>query len=139
MPTIDHLLACFGHTDIVVTAYIAPPEGIGGTSNGITPAWLGEWSGLPVVLSSKPSTIDGCREEFSCPWMFIFASKPALLPLTPERWVSVTGHFDDPASATCRATPGYDGGDGPATDAEAIAICRGHFVITEIRTVAAPA
>jgi hypothetical protein len=138
MPSIDHLLACFGHTDITVTGYLAPPEGIGGTGNGITPAWLGEWSGLEVVLHGSAIPADRCGDADVCRWAFLFAQHPAQLPLTPARWVSVTGHYDDAASATCRATPGYNGSDGPATDAQAIAICRGHFVVTMIRTVAAP-
>jgi hypothetical protein len=137
-PIIDHLLSCFGHSDITVSGYLGAPEGIGGTSNGITPSWLGEWSGLTVVLALQPFSADGCREEDSCPWTFVFSRKPAVLALTPARWVRVTGHFDDPAAATCRAAPGGDGVSGPRTDADAIAICRGHFVLTKIETIAAP-
>jgi hypothetical protein len=137
-PGNDRLIACFGDADIVVTGYLAPPEGIGGLANGITPAWLGEWSGLPVVLHGTSIPADTCGNADVCRWMFLFAPHPGLLPLTPARWVSVTGHFDDPVAATCRATPGYEGPDGATSDAEAIATCRGHFVVTEIRTVAAP-
>ena len=138
-PPIDQILRCFGDRDFVVTGYLAPPEGIGGIANGITPTWLGEWSGLPVVLHANVNPADTCGDDVDCSWAFLFAPKPALLPLTPARWVRLTGHFDDPVAATCRATPGYEGQDGPETDAQAIATCRGHFVVTKIQTVPPPA
>ena len=135
-PLIDHLLTCFGDREFVVTGYLAPPWGIGGIGNGVVPSWLGEWGGLDVVLWQHPRPAAGCVSDSDCLWMFIHASDPATVPLTPERWVTLTGHFDDALSATCRAE-GH-GSDAVTTDALAIATCRGHFVVTEVRTVPAP-
>lgn len=132
-----HLLAdCFGNRDLEVTGYLAPASGIGGLGNGVVPAWLGEWSGLPDVLWLKPHPADGCSAADDCIWMFLFAPNAPAVPLTPDRWVTLTGHFDDPAALTCRATG--TGPDAVTSDAEAIVQCREHFVMTKIRTVASP-
>jgi hypothetical protein len=136
-PLIEHILSCFGNRALVVTGYLAPAWGIGGLSNGVTPSWLGEWDGLEVVLWEQPRPSGGCSADGDCLWMFLFAPKPAALKLTPERWVTLTGHFDDPLASTCRATG--QGPDAVTSDAAAIATCRGHFVVTDIESVAPPA
>jgi len=46
--------------------------------------------------------------------------------------LSVTGHFDDPASADCRGRPVDDAGNGPFTDAQSIEWCRQTFIVTRI-------
>ena len=120
----------------MVTGYLAPAWGIGGLANGVIPSWLGEWGGLKVVLWQKPRPADGCVSDNDCVWMFLYASNPATVPLVPERWVQVTGHFDDPLASTCRAAG--TASVAVTTDAQAVATCRGHFVVTEIRTVEAP-
>jgi hypothetical protein len=135
-PLIENILDCFGDRDFVVTGYLAPAWGIGGTGNGVVPAWLGEWGGLDVVLWEKPRPAAGCVEDSDCLWMFLHAADPAMVRPAPERWVTLTGHFDDPLASTCRATGQRD--DQVQGDAAAIATCRGHFVVTEIRTVAPP-
>ena len=134
---LDALIGCFGHRSIDVTGYLAPPWGIGGLANGVTPAWLGEWAGLDDVLWLKPHPAMGCVADDDCVWLFIHAPDATALPLAPDRWVTLTGHFDDPASLTCRATGA--GPDAVTSDAQAIATCRGHFVVTGIRTVKPPA
>ena len=133
----DQLADCFGNADLEVTGYLAPAWELGGVSNGVVPSWLGEWSGLMEVLWLKPHPADGCYADDDCIWLFLFAPDASVLPLTPDRWVSVTGHFDDPVAQTCRAPA--QGPDIITTDAQAIAECRKHFVITQIRTIAPPA
>lgn len=130
------LAACFGNREIEVTGYLAPAWGIGGLGNGVVPSWLGEWSGLPSVLWLRPHPADGCPAPEDCMWMFLFAPAPASLPMTSDRWVTLTGHFNDPVALTCRATG--SGPDAVKTNAEAVDLCREHFVVTQIRTVAAP-
>lgn len=120
-----------------MTGYLAPPWGIGGLNNGVVPAWLGEWAGLVAVLWLKPRPADGCVAADDCVWVFLHASSAAALPLTPDRWVALTGHFDDPLAVTCRATG--QGPDAVTSDAQAIVTCREHFVVTDMRTVAPPA
>jgi hypothetical protein len=53
--------------------------------------------------------------------------------------VRITGHFDDPASATCGLTPGTD----PGPNAEDAALerttgCREELVVTSITPASAP-
>ncbi len=55
---------------------------------------------------------------------------PPPLPLTGG--ASITGHFDDPASAECRAPAGNEWPD--VTDADAIQLCRGMFIVTAVET-----
>ena len=134
---LDKLLACFGSGDHQVIGYLAPASGIGGLGNGVVPSWLGEWAGLDDVLWLKPHPADGCVAATDCVWTFLFASHPSALPLAPDRWVTVTGHFDDPAARTCRATG--SGPDAVTSDVQAVITCRRHFVVTEIRTAPPPA
>jgi hypothetical protein len=129
------LTDCFGDRDLRLTGYLAPISGIGGTNSGVVPAWLGEWSGLPAVLWLKPHPADGCIAADDCVWVFLHAPDAAVLQLTPDRWVALTGHLSDPDAGTCRAT-----GSGDVTsDARAIVVCREHFVVTKIETLASPA
>ena len=132
----SQLADCFGSADLELTGYLAPLGGLGGVSSGVQPTWLGEWSGLESVLALKSHPLEGCDPAQGCTWLFLYAPDASVLPLSPDRWVNVTGHFDDPVAQTCRATmnePGF-----PSTDAEAIATCRSHFVVTAIRTIPPP-
>ena len=133
---IARLPDCFGNADLDVTGYLAPSWGIGGLSNGIQPAWLGDWAGLDVVLWLKPRPQAGCSTDTDCQWLFLHAHDATALALAPDRWVTVTGHFDDPVATTCRATG--TGPDAVPSDAEAAVQCREHFVVTGIRTIAPP-
>lgn len=129
------IVACVGSRELAVVGYLAPAWGIGGIGNGVMPAWLGDEFGLSQVLWLKPRNADGCFAEDDCIWMFIHAQDPAALPLTPDRWVAVTGHFDDPAATTCH----WVGPSGaPLTTAQAVEVCREHFVVTGIADAAAP-
>lgn len=129
------LVTCVGSRELTVIGYLAPPWGVGGTSNGLAPAWLGEWAGLPSVLWLRPRNSAGCLAATDCVWMFLYAPDAATLPLTPDRWVRVSGHFNDPAATSCR----WAGPDGdPVTDASAAAVCRQHFVVTSIADVPTP-
>jgi hypothetical protein len=136
---------CFGSAELRVTGWIAAAEGIGGAATGIVPAWIGEWWGLPRVLYQKPLRRDpddplgGFIQDPTTGdgiWLFLFAPDASALPLAPERWVTVTGHFDDPASTTCRWSGELY--TEPVSDAAAIAACRSHFVVTAIEDAAAP-
>jgi hypothetical protein len=130
-----NLVACVGSREITVVGYLAPGWGIGGIPNGLAPAWLGEWPGLPSVLWLRPHPVAGCFAADDCAWIFIFAPDAATLPLTPDRWVMVTGHFDDPAATTCHwVGPSGD----PLTAAKAVAVCRQHFVVAAIADAPAP-
>jgi hypothetical protein len=96
----------------------------------IVSAWLGEWSGISSVLWARPRQTDGCPAADDCVWAFLFAPDATNLPLEPDRWVAVTGHFNDPAALTCRATG--SGPDAVPSNVVAIEQCREHFVVTRI-------
>ena len=129
------LVSCLSRADVQVTGWLADGWGIGGEPSGIAPAWLGEWSGLPKVLWLAPHPSDGCFAATDCIWLFLFASKADALPLSPDRWVTLTGHFDDPVATTCRWVGPI--GD-PVSPAVAVEQCRGRFVVTEIEDAPAP-
>jgi hypothetical protein len=126
---IAELVSCLGGTTVDVTGYLAESWGIGGVPNDLEPEWLGEWPGLPKVLWLKPHPADGCFEETDCVWLFVYAPDPSVLRLAPDRWVTISGHFDDPAATTCHWAG--RGGDPVPVD-QAIETCRGHFVATSI-------
>jgi hypothetical protein len=138
---IEVLVNCLGDRELQVTGYLEIVSGVGGPTTGVAPAWLGEWFGVsagqsPVVLWGAAVPADGrCTGvDSECEWMFLFAPDPSALDLTLHRWVRVTGHYDDPVAQTCHL--GNRIGM-VSSDAEAVATCRRHFVVTAI--VSSPA
>ncbi len=128
--------ACFGSNDMQVLGWVAPSWGIGGTSTGVVPSWLGETMTDPV-LWLKPRNPEGCFSEDDCVWVFVHVRPTGGVAFAlPERWVEVTGHFDDPAAATCR----WDGRSNPPGDTlqQAVDRCRDAFVVTAVRDTADP-
>lgn len=129
------VVRCVGSRPLTVVGYFAPPWGIGGTGNGLAPVWLADWAGLPSVLWLRPRPTTGCISATDCIWMFVFAPEPGALPLAPDRWVTVTGHFDDPAAPTCH----WVGPEGSKiTASQAATTCREHFVVTAVTDAPAP-
>jgi hypothetical protein len=136
---VDRLLqagrACFGAADVRVVGWLGPSWGIGGTNTGIEPTWLGEPLTDPV-LWLKPRNPDGCFTTDDCVWTFVHIRPGSAVPFQlPERWVEVTGHFDDPVAQTCL----WDGhSNDPITPARAVETCRDAFVVTAVRDAAQP-
>ena len=127
--------ACIGAADVRVVGWLAPPWGIGGTLIGIEPTWLGEPITDPV-LWLKPHNPDGCFLADDCFWVFVHIRPGSGVAFTvPERWVEVTGHFDDPVARTCR----WDGHtNDPVAPQRAVETCRDAFVVTAVRDAAQP-
>jgi hypothetical protein len=124
---------CFGGDDLEVTGWLAEPWGIGGTSSGVKPAWLAELGSW--ALWARPRNPDGCVEATDCMFMLIHVMPGSQLRLEPERWVRVTGHFDDPASQSCVGSgPFWD----PRSVPDPVAYCQGGFVVTAIHDGAKP-
>ena len=113
--TVDRLLSadrgCFGGHDIEVMGWLAEPWGIGGYLAGVEPAWLGEPM-TDVALWTEPRGAATCQADGACHFAFLHSppgSDPWTLPL--DRWVRLTGHFDDPLAATCRWNGSNDPGN----------------------------
>ena len=134
-PTIDALIAldgndrvgCYGSRDVSFRAWIVDPgEGYGGTCPQISPSWL-QVCVLPdwwlAAGKSTAGTLDGLKRPDATGDL-----------AGVSRWVNVTGHFDDPAAATCRLAVG----DGVATDPPPagwfVLQCRMRFVVTRMDT-----
>ncbi|HET7472432.1 MAG TPA: hypothetical protein VFJ71_04845 [Candidatus Limnocylindrales bacterium] len=132
-PMNERALACFGSREITLSAFVNRPDGLGGTSSfAITPSWI--VGGGLIVFGSPREVSPGFGDG---PFFFV-STRPSAGDLQHQyarRWVTIRGHFDDPAAATCRAT-------GPAgvtpSRTQAVEICRTMFVLTSIRTPAAP-
>ena len=133
----DAAAACYGDAKLQVTAYV-PGAFEGGDVDvyDYQPAWLyassiewaaflsgargGEQVWLPVRIPPALGSCQGTQLSPDC-----------VLHPYARRWISAIGHFDDPASATCTATPlpGFDPPPPPITPAESEAECRTRFVL----------
>jgi hypothetical protein len=136
MMNMDGLLAaeCFGDSPITIRAWSQPCSGCYGEGGGHwQPAWLAQPADdrvihLSPIESGDWGTFDGVLHPS------ISQRSPRLL----STWVQATGHFDDPASASCRWTPTtadeawYTGTD------DVVAGCRARFVITSIHRIDGP-
>ncbi len=132
-PINERGLACFGRRELVISAFVNEPDGIGGTSNfAITPRWI--VSGNLIVFGSAREVSPG----FGDGSFFFVSARPSAGDLQhryARRWVTIRGHFDDPASASCVAS----GATGVTPSrAQAVAICRTMFVLTSIQTAGVP-
>jgi hypothetical protein len=125
------LAACFGGRPLTFRAWSSRCEGCYYEGPGeFEPRWLMQPSDNLVFLSPIANGDWGTVE--------------AVLPPSLERderwrehWVEVTGHYDDPAAASCRLEPAasdeiwYD-------PIEVVNQCRGRFVITSVTLVRGP-
>jgi len=136
--TVDRLLtadrACFGGREIEVMGWLAEPRGVGGYLAGVDPAWLGEPM-TDVALWTTPRDAAACQADGACHFAFLHLppdTDPWTLPL--DRWVRLTGHFEDSLAATCR----WNGTNYPKTPEQAVELCRDAFVATAIEDAPDP-
>jgi hypothetical protein len=90
---------CFGDTPISFRGWLSEGGGCGGFFPGTwEPSWLAApYAMLPIVLTPFEAEYGGCGSA---------APHPTLTELPqPQRWVIITGHYNDPAAETCRWTP----------------------------------
>ena len=127
---------CYGSADLQFVAFRATPEGLGGTTSyQVEPAWLDSalTFGNGLMLTNEQNEV-----TYSSPWLD--ASVPPDLheafASLEGQWVEVSGHFDDPAAASCHATWGDP--EWTPTPAEIIESCRNRFVLTSIEAVDSP-
>jgi hypothetical protein len=88
------------------------------------PAWL---ACSPFSLQAPGDTRKVGPSEL---FVAIHPSANVSIAIEPYAQVRVTGHFDDPAAATCHETQLGDA-ETLAPAAETIERCRGEFVVTE--------
>ena len=121
---------CFGDTPITFTGWLAASDGCGGYSPGtLEPAWLiSIGATFEIMLTPFEAEYSGCGTA---------ARHPTLSSLpVKQQWVTLTGHYDDPAASTCRWSPDplYPGA---YTDPGALVVgCQDQFVATQLVPVA---
>jgi len=123
---------CFGSRSIRLTGYLAQPEGLGGQCfDRIRPTWLtGGCNVFPAGWLEPVASLFGTAD-----FLMLFARPGIAGAIKGGHWVELTGHYDDSASTTCRDVD-MDGRLQPV--ARTVAMCRSHFVVTAIRSIADP-
>jgi hypothetical protein len=128
--------SCWGTAEISVIGFVAGPEGLGGTrAYTIDPQWMvsrAHW----LSTTSKVDPESGPVGPF-----FAVAVPPTLedrFSAFGAHWVTVSGHFNDPAAETCVVTEGtLEPGVVPAPE-QTIATCRTAFALTSVDAIAVP-
>jgi hypothetical protein len=120
-------VGCFGGQDLTFRAWIVDPgEGYGGTCPALFPQWLLDCVLPPWLLSADPSGDQ--------PLHALRAPNAAGALKGVARWVRVTGHFDDPAAATCNDGISTGFVDGSIPTASLVRTCRTQFVVTRMQS-----
>lgn len=116
--------ACFGDKEITFTGWSTDAGGCGGAYAGrFEPAWLAApFASHPFVLTPFESSSGGCGSASQDPSL-------TSIPAT-QQWITITGHYDDAAAATCRWTPAGPLVSAAISPAYVIWICRNQFVAT---------
>jgi hypothetical protein len=127
----ESALDCYGNRTLRFVAYVRDPGAVGWTYTfGLQPAWF---RGTAFFVAATADLAPG-RGPITA-----LAVPPDLGDLQAKHvghWVTVTGHFDDPAAQTCVASG--EAGVAP-TAAEAVEICRSTFVVASVARTSAPA
>ena len=120
--------SCFGDRELTLDAYVALCDGCGGVSpyEGV-PAWLLDPLGYADFWLAGQAGSMGLDPTFIA--VKIDPDHPVDEPRAGAH-VRVTGHFDDPASATCRLIP-FERVELPPAGVS-VATCRQQFVVTRL-------
>jgi len=121
--------ACYGNQSLTLRGYSSNCGGCGGTGfPRLIPDWMaaaysyGAWYISPQNTKTAP---EGARLAVN------LLPSADLAPPGEGVPVTITGHFDDPASQDCRIVPFVLGSELPPTS-DAIARCQRSFVVTSI-------
>ena len=115
----EERLECFDGRSITFGAYVSGMVGAGTCTFSPIPGggWLNLCGGPSRILVVNPGDEEGLK-AYLPPTL-----DPEDIPI--DTWITATGHFDDPAAATCdREEPA-----GPAHDPEQAQMCRLAFVL----------
>jgi hypothetical protein len=130
-------LACFGAQPITFVGYTPIGCGVGGSPRTGTPEWLnGTWSAIgigseePVPPDFAVEVAIGARAEPDL----------GLEQCGSPGWYRFVGHFDDPASATCRTETTTPDGARPISIDPLLSqlLCRTHLVLTVASALTPP-
>lgn len=124
-------MTCFGHDPLTIDGYAAGCDCGGATVFSGSPAWLVPFLGSPAF---RLGTTDDPAADLGSLEVWVDPNHPVVLPRAGTH-VAVTGHFDDPAAATCQLAPLVSGGDPPPDPADVVATCRRSFVASSIRVI----
>ncbi len=142
-------LSCYGSTPLTFGAVVVPKadapiaDGWPQVPARFTQISLPEYGPLFLVdigkeFDSETSLALYVADESRIPWDFVVNFRGVPTNASPssvllQGGLSVTGHFDDPASADCRGRPAVDEGGWPEiTDEQMVEWCRGTFIVTRI-------
>jgi hypothetical protein len=138
----ERAIYCYGGRDLVVTAFDAAPEGLGGAiPYVVSPGWMDTWMSAATFLAA---TDDEAAPGAPAGPFIAVAVPPSVKPAFDAfrgRWVTVTLHFDDPGAAGCAfadgtGTPGT--GEIP-TAADLVDLCRQSPVVSSVVAARCPA
>jgi hypothetical protein len=132
----DGGFVCHGNEPIEIIGYLVEGCGSGASPRTGEPEWLnGTFSSVPVTGAEVPAGADLPEEV-----IFLRAS-PGVTASTcaglAAGWYRFEGHYDDPASSTCRTT--WSNGTVEEVDpALAEVLCRLRFAITGVTPTTPP-
>lgn len=126
------VISCYGAAPITLKVYsVSCNQCVGGQEGNPQPAWL---------LNPSLNTLFLALDESNNGWQttVVLAPDLAVDPTWTNAWVEVTGHFDDPAAATCHIEPTIDMIPWWSGQQSTISQCRQTFVVTAVKVVSTP-
>jgi hypothetical protein len=133
----ERALACFKSATLTFTAFVAAPEGLGGTfAYQVAPDWLDTWnSEITFLAASDREAAPGAPFGPFLPVAVPPDVRPAFDGLRGH-WVTVNGRMDSPTARICVATR-IAGTDVPQPP-DLVEMCRTSFVVEWIKSAADP-
>jgi hypothetical protein len=120
-------VVCHGDESTTMRAWSQRCDGCyGGNASDASPAWLARPSANLLFLWPVATADGNSQSVVVDPSLYI---DPAWYGL----WLDVTGHFDDPASASCHVTPTIDDLPWWSGQRSVIDQCRETFVVTAVK------
>jgi hypothetical protein len=133
---------CIGPATITVIGYEAPMPGMGWEGPAVVPGWLvyPTTSTSSALWQATPTAARACTGFPRCPYALVHIAPGSSLTFTAKgRWVKVTGHIADPASATCHYEYPADSSQlEKLPDSDAQRWCSEGFVIEQVEVTTAP-
>jgi len=129
----ERAIYCFGRGNLTVTAFVAQPEGLGGTvPYVVSPAWMDTWMSAGTFLAVGDA--EAAQGAPAGPFLPVAVPPPlrTRFDALRGRWATVTLHFDDPGATGCRYAEGTVApgtGDVPSAR-DLVELCRQSPVIS---------